>query len=265
MNAFKKLSTIIFSMSVFLIFIISTTNFTIAKATQETLRLSVYAGYDFRRIIDDTTPFYSDKQGNNLLFYLPYTYYVRVLEKGDWLSRVEIVGENVISIDGYVPTDMLFDDDLAVSSPYVNLNVKLKNTATMYDSPSCLNAIHIVYSDRDLNYYGTVMRDDGVRLFYVSYFNKIGYVYENDVVPFTIPNHPNELTFIVTEEPSPPETNQEPTEETQQPDSSSVLSNVRIIIFTCLIFAGLLAIVFAFKNKQKPIKETNYYDENDYE
>ncbi len=75
---------------------------------------------DFRRIITEDTPIYSDSLGINLLFYLPYTYYVKVIEYGETLSHVECYGTGKsIAIDGYVPTLMLYKDDLPVPSPYM--------------------------------------------------------------------------------------------------------------------------------------------------
>ncbi len=233
----------------------------IASAEQPS---AITAG-EYLRVIDSVTPFYSDSEGKELLFYLPYTYYVKVIKYGESFCQVECSGKGIVAIDGFVPTSMLYDDDLPVASPYVDLRISLKNTAIMFSDISCQSAMRVVFGDRDLQYYGMATRSDGVNVFYVNYNNKLGYVLETDVMPFAIANHPNELTFLVPEE-EPPIVEDTPT--ITPPDTSSPIvddnSTFRIAIISCLILAGAFALVFAIKNKPK-IKQENYYDENDYE
>ena len=107
-----------------------------------------------------------------------------------------------------------------------------------------------------MQYYGTLPTDNGV-LYYVGYNNRLGYVSENDVYPFTIPNHPNELTFIQGEQP------EIPTETPEIPSATAF--DLRFAIIACLIFAGLVAL-FMVISKSKPNKvAVSFYDENDYE
>ena len=227
------------------------------------LPLPVFAETDgsnseYRRIITDDTPFYQDKDAKNFLFYLPYTYYVKVLDTAGDFSHVECYGTGkTVAIDGYVPTDMLFEDGLAVFAPYPEISVYTVNSTVMYSDLTLEKPTQYVFPERELFLYGNAVSDDGINLFCVYYNGKIGYIKETETYPFTIPNHPNELTFI--QKPVEPE-NQEQT--TVKRTNSQ--TELKVVIILCLVFAGIIALFIAVKNKRENHAPT-YYDENDYE
>ena len=221
--------------------------------------VSASASTDYRRIITDNTPFYSDTAGTSLLFYLPYTYYVKVLEHGEVLSHVECYGTGKsIALDGYVPTNMLYNDNLPVQTPYLEKEIVTLSTAVLYSDKELLNPLQYVFASRELVYYGQLTSVDGSIIFYVGYNNRLGYLKESDVYPFEIPFHPNSLTFIEPE--------QQPTIPTiKQPETNRVgLTTVRTIIVLCLFFAGVIALFVAIKKKPRS-QQNSYYDENEYE
>lgn len=223
----------------------------------------VAAQSPYQRIITEDTPFYSDENGVKLLFYLPYTYYVKVLSEKDGLSHVECYGlGGTAAIDGYVPSSMLFDDGLSVTNPFVILKITTAKTAVLYADAALTEPLQYVFAERELSYYGA-RNTETENLYYVGYNDRLGYVKESDVVPFLIPNHPNELTFIVPEEPPLKENTEN--QEQQTENDLSVQTNLRIIIIVCLIFAGIIALFIALKNKPQKSVAAGYYDENDYE
>jgi len=216
-----------------------------------------FAESDYRRIIDHETPFYCDATATKALFYLPYTYYVKVLEYGQTLTHVECYGlGKSITLDGYVPTDKLFEDGLTVINPYMEKLIITQNTTVLYEDSNLLNPLQYVFASRELVYYGQSTAPDGKILFYVGYNNRLGYVTEDDIIPFEQSLHPNELTFLAPE-PEPEQPSQ------QVPDNNSLIT-VRTIIIICLFFAGLLALLIALKKKPKN-SGASYYDENEYE
>ncbi len=230
--------------------------------------LSAIAKVEYRRIITENTPFYSDISGTNLLFNLPYTYYVKILEEGANFTHVECFGQgNSIAIDGFVPTDMLYDDKLSVVNPYLEKEITTVSTAVLYADKTLTSPIQYLFASRALKYYGQITALDGTVLFYVGYNNKLGYVEESAVSPFEIPLHPNELTFIVPETPpeevEPPLDGEDNNEQNKMPIDS--LTTIRIIVIACLILAGLIALFVALKNKPKNQLNSGYYDENEYE
>ena len=215
-----------------------------------------FAQSEYRRVINDTTPFYKSTLDESPLFFLPYTYYVKVLSQSNNFCHVEINSENgQLGIDGFVPTEQLFYDGQEVLSPYLNLDITTVDTTVLYADAELSSPIQYIFPNRSLLYFGELQALGG-KLFYVAYNNKLGYVKESDVMPFVINNHPNELTFIV--EPTPDE-NQSAT------NSMGDFSNIKTAIIVCLLLAGLIALLIALLNKNTNAKKTNYYEENDYE
>lgn len=222
--------------------------------------LSITNSYSYEptylRITDNKTPFYSNVEKGEVLFYLPYTYYVKLITKGEIFDHVEYCGSDGVSLDGYVPNETLFNETQAVTYPYPSVTLTTTSTVILYEDSALTKSIRYIFSGRTLTYFGTFTQPDNTVCFYVSYGGQLGYVKEVGIAPFTIENHPNPLTFIKKEEPDLPT-------ETLPNDNVETL---RILIIACLLLAGLFGLVIAFK-KPRTQKTANagYYDENDYE
>ena len=161
---------------------------------------SVSAKSTYLRVITENTPFYQKTTDTEPLFLLPYTYYVKVIETSNSFTHVECsVSNGVPAIDGFVPTDMLFFDGLLVTEPYLNLNVKTSTTAILFEDASLSTPIQYIFPEREMHYYGKNINKQGHIIYYVSYNDRLGYVKEADIYPFTHQNHPNELTFLYNE------------------------------------------------------------------
>lgn len=214
---------------------------------------------NYLRVIDNKTPFYTSVYDSTPLFYLPYTYYVKVIDELNGFMHVECYGNNnTPSIDGFVPSSYLYNDGLNVVEPYLDLYVTTLSTAPLYLDAQLTNRIQYVFKDRTLSYYGH-FESNGKILYYVGYNDKLGYVEENFLVPFVINNHPNELTFLA---PNPPIVDNESGNENSTNDQTLT---IKIAIISCLIFAGLIALIFIMKNTSETKKPTEYYDQNDFE
>ena len=220
----------------------------------------VYAQSDsfrYLRIIDDSTPLYSDSLGTDLVCYLPYTYYVKVLSYSEELLRVECYGsDGTAAFEGYVPAEKLFDDGLDVEEPYADVKATTAVTTILYFDKELTMPQMYIFPERDLKYYGQIP-DGDTFIYFVGYNGRVGYVREADLYSFEVPDHPNELTFLITEKEPEPET----TPQTETPD----LTGVRVMIIVCLVFAGMVGIFIAFRPKIKHETAATYYDENDYE
>ncbi len=211
---------------------------------------------EYLRVITDDTPFFSNVTDVEPLFFLPYTYYVKVISKNDAFTHVEVYGDDgFAAIDGYVPTEYLFHDNLKVLSPYLNLTVSTLQTAVMYGNHQLTEPVQYVFAERHLRLYGFYPTEHGV-LYFVGYNSRLGYVKETDLFPFTVPNHPNELTFL-TPDVEPPTT---PT-----PIKDDDPFSLKAVIVLCLLFAGIVALFIALKGKPNTSAAASYYDENDYE
>ncbi len=216
---------------------------------------------NYLRVIDEETIFYSNANETSALFYLPYTYYVKHIGEAGGFIHIECYGtQGNPALDGYVKADKLFDDGLIVNNPFVNLTITTATTSVLYTDSALTSPIQYVFAERNLRYYGSFFTADK-NAYYVEYNGKLGYIKEEDVYPFVIPNHPNELTFLPEEEPDLP-TSGTVDQPTSAPED---LLNLKIIIIVCLLFAGIVALFLALKHKPSQRVATGYYDENDYE
>ncbi len=218
----------------------------------------------YGRVINDTTPFYSDPTSTNLLFYLPYTYYVKIIgEMGDFY-HVEYGGysDNPV-IDGYVPKNALYFDEQKVTSPYPSIQINSSTSCTLYDSTMMNIPIKHIFKNRTLMPYGINYAPNGSVIYFITYNDTLGYVYENQITPFTLENHENPLTFLENNSVKPPITN---STETKKDEKNNEFLSLRIVIIVCLVFAGLIALFVGVKNATKKRTDfSSYYEENDYE
>lgn len=206
----------------------------------------------FFRVINEETPFFSDENLTDVLFYLPYTYYVKILETKNGIAHIEWNGSGTELIDGYTYLSMLFNDNQKVDSPYLNLKITTSNTASLYLDKEKTSQIQYVFKNRTLNYYGFYQSETEF-LYYVSYNGKLGYVEEEFINPFSVQNHPNPLTFLTPEK-----------EETPPKENGENYVGIRWAIISCFILASGLGVYAAFKGKQKKSDKSGYYDESDF-
>ena len=223
---------------------------------------SVYAVETrYARILSNNVGFYKDSERTNLVFYLPYSYYVKVLEQTDTFSHVECYGVNssTTCIDGYVNTDELFFDGNTPINPYLDLSVTVKKETAIYTDAFLSDKIQNVFSGRTLNYYGFTTDTNGNYLYFVEYGDKLGYVRESDVETFSLSNHPYPIP-----EPPKEETPDDSTTDNQNTNKKGFTFNFQTIIIVCLCFATIVILLIIFKPTSKKVA-VSYYDENDYE
>ena len=211
----------------------------------------------YMRVVDSSTPFYLDANASTLLFYLPCTYYVKVLDSNQNYTHVECFGgDTTPAIDGYVPTSKLQVVDYQVTSPYLSLTITTGNSCPLFKNSELDFAIYNVFENRKLSYYGLLTQDGKENLYYVCYNNKLGYVKESDVIPFTVQSHPTPLLNQQVAESKPSATTVTTSE------SSSEWIKTAIII--CLSLAGVIALLTLLKGKKKPsFYASSLDDEND--
>ncbi len=217
----------------------------------------------YLRVITEDTPFFASLTDTQPLFYLTYTYYVKVLDYQANYVHVELYGDNYAGIDGYVPENILFDDRLAVTSPYPNITIQTASTAVLYLDSALTVISQYVFSQRTLNYYGKLPTLNGENIYFVGYNGKLGYVTESAILPFEIPLHPNELTFLTP----PNDQNTQKPNATQKKDDGT--ATLRWVVIGCLVLAGIIALVLVISKRPKKIKVmpdyTDYYEENEME
>jgi len=240
---FKKLLCAIAALT-----ILSTNFFTAAPARAA----SVYG-----RAITENVGFYQKKDAP-VLFYLPYTYYVKISEHGAAVSRAEIFSDGSLTpaIDGYVYTDELYYDDTVPATPFYEQTLTTAKTASFYANAAGTEMLRYIFENRSLRYYGYVTDAAGHYMYFAEYNGQLGYVAEDSVMPFTFVKHPNPLPSPVTpEKPG----------DTELPKKNGGLPyGIKIAIIVSLCLAGVTVFIFALKPEKKH-KEVAFYDDNDYE
>ena len=115
--------------------------------------------------------FYSARSEESKLFLMPYTYYVRVVERGLEYCAVEyLVDETPFrKVTGYCKTDKLTFVDFVPARPYLFREVTL--TYTLEDSSSILGSGNFRTLQRTFVYYG--LRYAGDRLFYYVLYDGV--------------------------------------------------------------------------------------------
>lgn len=215
----------------------------------------------YYRVIKENANFYETIDKSSVLFILPYTYYVKVLgEKGN-LYKIEVYGEGSSpSFFGYTEKENLMLETMEVLSPYPNVQITTAMSTILYSDSYCTDKLNYIFPERNLTYYGSVENIDGSLSYLILYGDKLGYIKESAVYPFTFPNHPNPLTFLKEEENT--ETLATDTEEKTNYSNNDL---IKIGIFCSLLVAGILGLYVALRKKDKKTKTVNYYDENEYE
>ena len=97
---------------------------------------------------------YTEENEESGLFLLPYTYYVRVLERGEEFSAV-VYGEDAApyrTVEGYCKTEMLTFVDFIPERPFLKLEVTVTYTVP---GPSEMGNGTFDEIERTFHYYGT--------------------------------------------------------------------------------------------------------------
>ncbi len=224
-----------------------------------------YADTNYLRVINSTTPFYRDSGMQSLVFNLPYTYYVKVLSVDGDTAHIECYGQTgTIAMDGYTVYSNLYKDGLNTDNPYLTQTITTSTATKLYSDIGLINAERILFQDRTLSYYGSLETEHGI-IYYVSYNGEFGYVKEDAVYPFIISNHSNELTFLVQNvTPQEPETEGAPSLDESESQGDELLT-IRIVIISCLVLAGLIALFTVKRPKKIEEPVVRFYDENEYE
>ena len=163
-----------------------------ATVTPKVLR-QAFADEGYYRVLKDGVAFYSSANKGDILFELPVSYYVKKIgENGDFL-HVECYGANQLTplLDGYVLKNEVSKRDAI--NPYLSFTVTTAKSAVLYEDVTLSTPLQYVFKSRTLGYYGQIALSDGSYVYYVTYNNKIGYVKEEDLMPFNVPLHETPL------------------------------------------------------------------------
>ncbi|MBR2869981.1 MAG: hypothetical protein IKB98_01170 [Clostridia bacterium] len=207
----------------------------------------------YMRVVDSETPFYLDKSEGEPFFYLPCSYFVKILEEDENFYHVECFGELAPAIDGFVPKDMLISIDYDVQSPYMQATVTTLSSCMLYADNDAKEGVYHIFPDRSLTLYGSYFEQGEENLYLVCYNDKLGFVKESYLKPFTMPTHPIPL----------PQNNSNQVVETSKKQSpSSNFDGLKTAIIICLSLAGVIALCLVVKRKKPSETATTFVDDD---
>ncbi len=220
--------------------------------------------YEYARVLNENTPFYSDPNCKILKFYLPYSYFVRIIKTGTEYTRV-IYMENALAParEGYVKTADLYVCDYLPENPYPQLKLTLKNDEILFSNPAEGDALVVLTAGNCAYYYGET-QIGGDSFYYVFSGVYVGYVRKDAFYAHSLAPHPKELPV---EEPDQSKQGQSSANEVQsEPDNSSsdgnaLLSAVIIIAVSLITISVIYAL---FRPERKTFKRAAVSDD-DYE
>lgn len=213
---------------------------------------TVASSYKYARILDKEVGFYKTTLESTPLFFLPYSYYVKIIEKGEVFSKVECFGESSLApcLEGFVLNEFLVEEEyLETFSPYLSFSIETISTAPLYEDLSLTKISKYIFEDRKLNYYG-YNQINGEYLYFVEYNGKLGFVREESIKPFTLPLHEKPIDLPVSN----------PQDEEIKNENNNTLSII-ILVLTFILIAGVIVYLFVPKKQQKHL---SYYDENEF-
>ncbi|MBQ7407819.1 MAG: hypothetical protein IJW13_00880 [Clostridia bacterium] len=206
----------------------------------------------YARILTPDTPFYADYAGTIIKFYLPYGYFVKVVQMNPTYTRIIYMDSNpqIPYQEGYVKTcDVFYEECKQEYSPYPdNFSLVLKCDEVLFADYSLNYPKTVLTSSATATYYGSITTD-GETFYYVYAGGHVGYVRRSAFLNVDIPPHPQPIEQI----------NEDPTESSGQitPDSSvdspvySQLDQtvkIVIVIAVCLVCISVIYLIFKPKN-----------------
>lgn len=204
----------------------------------------------YSRVLTTTTGFYSDSAGKNLKFYLPYGYYVKVLDVGTLYTKVSYQSEtsHFPYLTGYVKTlDLILQDETPVT-PYPLVSLTVSSDDVLFSDYTLSSSKIGVYANTLAIYYGELSFNEE-NVVYVYCNGHLGYMRKSCFAPFTIPAHPNPISSSSEQE------------EVITKNNSPKVENLQILIVAGISVIVVSFVYLIFKPNGKRIKEDFYKEE----
>ncbi len=211
--------------------------------------------YTYSRVLTEDTGFYSDAGGNYLKFYLPYGYFVKIIEVGSIYTKVNYMNDNAQFpfLTGYVKTvDLIPREDVPIT-PYPLLNLTVISDDVLFSDISLTVSKVGVYANTLAVYYGEVTTESEEPLVYVYCNGYLGYMRKSCFAPFTLPPHPEP---IITQ----PDSTSSYSQHQNKPKTNGT-DNLQILIVAGISVIVVSIVYLIFRPGERRIKENDYEDE----
>ncbi len=211
--------------------------------------------YTYSRVLTEDTGFYSDAGGNYLKFYLPYGYFVKILEVGSIYTKVSYMNDNAQFpfLTGYIKTVDLIPRETVPITPFPLLNITVISDDVLFSDLSLTVSKVGVYANTLAVYYGEVTTDTDEQLVYVYCNGYLGYMRKSCFAPFSVPTHPEPIF-------SSNDTSQE-NSQSQTKNQTNKTDNLQILIVAGISVIVVSIVYLIFRPGEKRITKPDYEDE----
>ena len=235
-NKFQKTRIAVIIQTTLLLILIA---ITLPYNAGKSLKIAV-AETAYLRVVTKNVMFCASPTSNDVVFELPYSYYVKKTGETGAFYQIECYGESPYTplLDGYVlKTDVVTE---STDKPYLNLTVTTATSAILYEDKELTTPIQYVFKNRTLGYYGAY-KVGSTYAYCVTYNDKIGYVRESELIPFDVPLHETPIKL-------------EPTTPSDTPDTGSSTTSdntLKIIVIVALAVGAFIIFALIVIPEQK--------------
>lgn len=217
-----------------------------------------YADTEYARILNEQTPFYSDPGCQMLKFYLPFSYYVRVVKLGsDCIKVAYMENATAPAREGYIKTCDFFPCDYAPENPYPAVNLSLKSDEVLFSTPQADDPRVVLPAGEQACFYGSI--DLGGEVFYYVYSGAyVGYVRKRAFSEHVIPKH----TYPLPKEEEPIEEQPESARPSEQEKQNNENSGLSAVIIAIVAVVSVCVIYLLFRPESRAIKKAAYSDDD---
>ncbi len=211
--------------------------------------------YTYSRVLTLDTGFYSDAGGNYLKFYLPYGYFVKIIEVGSTYTKVGYMFDNsqFPMLTGYIKTvDLIPQYDIPLS-PYPLLNLTVISDDVLFADSSLTISKIGVYSNSLAVYYGEISTGD-TPLVYVYCNGYLGYMRKSCFAPFSVPAHPEPIIQNSS-------TSGQSSSTIQEKSNTNSTDNLQILIVAGISVIVVSIVYLVFRPGEKRVKENSFDEE----
>lgn len=220
------------------------------------------ANLQYAMVIEHDVALYSDASCRYVKFYLPYSYFVKIIEVGTDYSRVTYMDDmdNCPRCEGYVKNiylDFSFD---APENPYPQVTVTAISDEVLFSDLANKKPKEVILSNNKAVYFGNITYE-GEKFFYVYAQNQVGYVRENGFSQLELKEHP-----LAPKKTPLDDTKLTPTSTKDTKTNTSLLSekSYQPMIIILIVLSALLLLYFILRQSPQKAEHSFYRDEDDF-
>lgn len=203
----------------------------------------------YGRILTESVGLYSDR-GEDMKFFIPYSYYVKILSIGEIYTKVSYGYEDSKCpiLTGYIRNVDLNLIDYIPTSPYAVITLTVISDGVLFnDSDLSFQKIGVC-SGSQVYYYGSAYSQDGEDLCYVCYDGYLGYMRTSCFSPFSVKLNPDPIESPDDEE------SQSANEPARKTPSFFRSDTMQIMIIACISIVAISIVYLLFKPQDTRMK-----------